>query len=78
VTFVWARTFPDSRHDFVAEDAGQHVGRIRRIAGGPQNGIWFWRCTGCQRLPDESPYDEAKAGEFEVRRSMAMRNARPC
>ncbi|KOX55090.1 hypothetical protein ADL19_13370 [Streptomyces purpurogeneiscleroticus] len=49
MTFVWARTFPDSRHDFVAEDAGQHVGRIRRIAGGPQNGIWTWSCTGCQR-----------------------------
>lgn len=29
-------------------------------------------------LPAETPYDEARAGEFEVRRSMAMRNARPC
>ncbi|WP_345820086.1 hypothetical protein ABC766_29275 [Methylobacterium fujisawaense] len=49
MTFTWRRTFPDTHHDFVAEEAGQHVGRIRRIAGGPQNGTWFWSCTGCQR-----------------------------
>ncbi|MET3486003.1 hypothetical protein [Methylobacterium sp. 1973] len=49
MTFVWRRTFPDTHHDFVAEEAGQHVGRIRRMDGGPQDGIWFWYCTGCQR-----------------------------
>ena len=32
---------------------------------------------GPARLPVETPYDEARAGEFEVRRAMAMRNARP-
>ncbi|MFF9549432.1 MULTISPECIES: hypothetical protein [Bacteria] len=47
--FTWARTFPDTHHDFVAEEAGHHVGRIRRIHGGPQDGVWMWSCTGCQR-----------------------------
>lgn len=41
MTFVWRRTFPDTHHDFVAEEAGQHVGRIPRIHGGPQDGVWI-------------------------------------
>lgn len=49
MTFTWRRTFPGTHHDFVAEEAGQHVGRIKRIDGGPQNGSWTWSCTGCQR-----------------------------
>ncbi|MET3482313.1 hypothetical protein [Methylobacterium sp. 1973] len=49
MTFTWRRTFPDTHHDFVAEEEGQHVGRIRRIHGGPQDGVWMWSCTGCQR-----------------------------
>lgn len=49
MTFTWHRTFPESHHDFVAEEAGVHVGRIKRIAGGPQHGTWTWSCTGCQR-----------------------------
>jgi hypothetical protein len=49
VTFVWRRTFPDTHHDFVAEETGQHVGRIKRIDGGPQEGTWTWSCTSCQR-----------------------------
>lgn len=49
VTFAWRGTFPDAQHDFVAEKAGQHVGRIKRITGGPQNGIYTRSCTGCRR-----------------------------
>lgn len=33
----------------MAEDAGQHVGRIKRIDGGPQDSWWTLTCTGCQR-----------------------------
>jgi Zn-finger protein len=33
----------------VTGDAGQHVGRVKRIDGGPQDGTWTWSCTGCQR-----------------------------
>ncbi|SEP09373.1 hypothetical protein SAMN02799625_04648 [Methylobacterium sp. UNC300MFChir4.1] len=49
MTFAWRRTFLGTHHDFVAEEAGQHVGRIKRMDGGPQNGTWTWSCTGCQR-----------------------------
>lgn len=49
MTFTWRRTFADTHHDFVAEEAGQHVGRIRRIHGGPQDGVWYWTATGVQR-----------------------------
>ena len=48
LTFTWHRAFPDTHHDFVAEDRGQHVGRIMRNGGGPNVGTWFWTCTGCQ------------------------------
>ena len=53
MTFTLRRTFPDTHHDFVAEDRGQHVGRIMRNGGGPNVGSWFWTCTGCQRCEDE-------------------------
>lgn len=53
MTFTWRRTFPDTHHDFVAEEVGQHVGRIIRNSGGPNAGTWFWTCTGCQRGEDE-------------------------
>ena len=49
MTFTWRRTFLNTHHDFVAEQADQHVGRIRRIDGGLQNGTWTWSGTGCQR-----------------------------
>lgn len=49
MTFTWRRTFPDTHHDFVAEEAGQHVGRIKRIQGGPQDGFWYWTATGVPR-----------------------------
>ncbi|WP_426313815.1 hypothetical protein ACN9MF_20075 [Methylobacterium fujisawaense] len=49
MTFTWRRTFPETHHYFVAEEAGQHVGRIRRIHGGPQDGVWTRSCTGRQR-----------------------------
>ena len=49
MTFTWQRTFPDTRHDLVAEEAGRHVGRIKRVAGGPQDGWWMWTATGVQR-----------------------------
>lgn len=49
MTFTWRRTFRDMHHDFVADEAGRHVGRIRRMHGGPQDGTWTWSYTGCQR-----------------------------
>lgn len=49
MTFTWQRTFPDTHHDFVAEEAGRHVGRVKRVAGGPQDGWWMWTATGVQR-----------------------------
>ena len=49
MTFSWRRTFPNMHHDFVAEEAGQHVGRINRVDGGPHYGWWTWTATGVPR-----------------------------
>lgn len=49
MAFTWDRTRPDDRYDFVAVEDGEHVGRIYRLSGGPQDKWWFWTCTGCQR-----------------------------
>ncbi len=72
MTFTWRRTFPNTHHDFVAEEAGQHVGRIRRMHGGPQDGVWIWSCTGCQRGHEATgvrPLNgEARPGTKRLRR----------
>jgi hypothetical protein len=34
LTFTWHRAFPNTHHDFVANDRGQHVGRVM-WNGGP-------------------------------------------
>ncbi|AYO85342.1 hypothetical protein [Methylobacterium brachiatum] len=59
------RALRHAQRDPAAQAYGDHLRRKGQL-GGPA------------RLPDESPYDEARAGEFEVRRAMALRNARPC
>jgi hypothetical protein len=72
VTFTWRRTFPDTHHDFAAEDAGQHVGRIKRIDGRPQNGTWSR--TGCQRgheAEDVRPLNGLTAARDEAIEAMA-------
>ncbi len=70
-----------ARPDFTAADAERALRHAQRDPAAQAYGDHMRRkgqLGGPARLPDESPYDEAKAGEFEVRRSMAMRNARPC
>jgi hypothetical protein len=71
------------RPDFTAADAERDLRHTQRLQRDPaaqaygdhlrRNG--FLRCLG--PISVDTPYDEARAGEFEVRRSMAMRNARP-
>ncbi len=53
MTFTWRRTFPNTHHDFVASEKGVEVGRIRRNAGGPNNGTWAWSAFGVMRRADE-------------------------
>ncbi|MEG9528382.1 MAG: hypothetical protein MIL41_21875 [Hyphomicrobiales bacterium] len=71
-----------ARPDFTAADAERalrHAQRVQRDPAAQAYGDHLRRSglLGPARLPVETPYDEARAGEFEVRRSMAMRNARP-
>ncbi|MCX4194622.1 hypothetical protein OMR07_02840 [Methylobacterium organophilum] len=42
------RAFPNTPHNFMAEEAGQHVDRIKRTDVGPQNSTWNWSCASCQ------------------------------
>ncbi|MFF9549396.1 hypothetical protein [Methylobacterium fujisawaense] len=75
-----------ARPDFTAADAERalrHAQRLQRDPAAQAYGDHLRRQGIIGKpvatpLPDDSPYDEAKAGEFEVRRSTAMRNARPC
>jgi len=63
-----------------AEQALRHAQRLQRDPAAQAYGDDLRRRGFLRQptpLPAESPYDEARAGEFEVRRSMAMRNARP-
>lgn len=67
--------------EHTAADAAESLRRLQRDPAAQAYGDHLRRkgqLGGPARLPDESPYDEARAGEFEVRRAMAMRNARPC
>lgn len=72
-----------ARPDFTAADAERalcHSQRLQRDPAAQAYGDHLRRkglIPALVRLPAETPYDEARAGEFEVRRSMAMRNARP-
>ncbi|MFB0490204.1 hypothetical protein ABIE45_002790 [Methylobacterium sp. OAE515] len=72
-----------ARPDFTAADAERALRHAQRLQRDPAAQAYgdSLRRQGllCQPtpLPAESPYDEARAGEFEVRRSMAMGNARP-
>ena len=71
-----------ARPDFTAADAERslrHAQRLQRDPAAQAYGDHLRRSglIGPARLPVETPYDEARAGEFEVRRSMAMRIARP-
>ena len=61
----WASRPAKRKRDPAAQAYGDHLRRQGLIPAPVQ-------------LSVETPYDEARAGEFEVRRSMAMRNARPC
>ncbi|MEE7449405.1 hypothetical protein MRF4_17210 [Methylobacterium radiotolerans] len=73
-----------ARPDFTPADADRALRHAQRLQRDPAAQAYgdHLRAKGLIpariRLPAETPYDEAKAGEFEVRRSMAMRNARPC
>ncbi len=73
-----------ARPDFTPADADRALRHAQRLQRDPAAQAYGddLRRRGFLRqpapLPAESPYDEARAGEFEVRRSMAMRNARPC
>jgi len=73
-----------ARPDFTPADADRalrHAQRLQRDPAAQAYGDHLRRqglIPAPVRLPAETPYDEARAGEFEVRRSMAMRNARPC
>jgi hypothetical protein len=75
-----------ARPDFTPADADRalrHAQRLQRDPAAQAYGDQLRRQgvigkPAATPLPAESPYDEARAGEFEVRRSMAMRNARPC
>ena len=71
-----------ARPDFTPADADRalrHAQRLQRDPAAQAYGDHLRRhgLLGPARLPVETPYDEARAGEFEVRRAMAMRNARP-
>ncbi|MGU3467578.1 hypothetical protein ACLBXO_22280 [Methylobacterium sp. C33D] len=73
-----------ARPDFTPADADRalrHAQRLQRDPAAQAYGDHLRRqglIPALVQLSAETPYDEAKAGEFEVRRSMAMRNARPC
>lgn len=62
-----------------AERALRHAQRLQRDPAAQAYGDHLRRkglIPAPVRLPAETPYDEARAGEFEVRRSMAMLRAR--
>ena len=43
---TWRQTWPDKEADYVAAASNyDHVGRIYRHNGGPQDGMWFWSLT---------------------------------
>lgn len=75
-----------ARPDFTPADADRalrHAQRLQRDPAAQAYGDHLRRqgCIGrpaATPLPVETPFDEARAGEFEVRRSMAMLRARPC
>ncbi|MGN6535121.1 MAG: hypothetical protein ACTHKQ_05245 [Mesorhizobium sp.] len=42
----WRQTWPDKEADYAADASNyDHVGRIYRHNGGPQDGKWFWSLT---------------------------------
>jgi len=66
-----------------ADRALRHAQRLQRDPAAQAYGDYLRRQgvigkPAATPLPAETPYDEARAGEFEVRRSMAMLRARPC
>lgn len=73
-----------ARPDFTPADADRvlrHAQRLQRDPAAQAYGDHLRRqglIPAPVQLSAETPFDEARAGEFEVRRSMAMRNARPC
>lgn len=75
-----------ARPDFTPSDADRALRQAQRLQRDPAAQAYgdHLRRQGvigkpaATPLPAETPYDEARAGEFEVRRSMAMLRARPC
>lgn len=75
-----------ARPDFTPADADRalrHAQRLQRDPAAQAYGDHLRRQgiighPAATPLPAETPYDEARAGEFEVRRSMAMLRARSC
>ncbi|MBN4095632.1 hypothetical protein [Methylobacterium sp. OT2] len=73
-----------ARPDFTPADADRalrHAQRLQRDPAAQAYGDHLRRqglIPAPVRLPVETPFGEARAGEFEVRRSMAMVRARPC
>ncbi|MDE3749410.1 hypothetical protein [Methylobacterium radiotolerans] len=70
--------------EFTAADADRalrHAQRLQRDPAAQAYGDHLRRqglIPAPVQLPAETPFDEARAGEFEVRRSMAMLRARSC
>jgi hypothetical protein len=71
-----------ARPDFTPADADRalrHAQRLQRDPAAQAYGDHLRRkglIPAPIQLPAETPFDEARAGEFEVRRSMAMLRAR--